>query len=267
LEPLPWAPPRVRASDTEPEGEWKFVKRRMPKAKMDSPDGDRQLPEKSQEAQKNKDAVKAKRTFLEVVLGDSPVPCGVEKEQEQKKEQDQRDARADTLGKMLELIGADESMADYKTSMEKDLAQARKPAAKPKARAIQIEAKTAFIEREDKRLKELEADIKKAEAALTQRTAALGKERALLAQMRAELLQGAAAGSAVGGGPSMDVDGGLDELVRKELGLLRKLSELFQPNGKIPDLVALTDSKRLAKDLEEVQKDIDAKRRRVSVCA
>ena len=212
------------------------------------------------EASKTKDATKAKRTFLEVVLGDDPMPVGDEKEQEKKKEQEQRDARADSLGKILELIGEDQSMVDYRETLMKDLALAKKPAAKQKARAIQIEAKAAFIEREAKRLSELEKDIQKAQTALVQRTTALEKERAIMAQLRKELLQG----TAVDAGADREGDGNLDALERKELELLRELSANFKPDGLAVDAAV---TKRVAKDLEDVQRDLETKRRRTSAAA
>ncbi len=74
--------------------------------------------------------------------------------------------------------------------------------------------------------------------------------------MKAELVTGEK-----GAADSMDVDSlALDELERR-LYLLRELSANFTPDG---NLTSVPDAKRLAKDLETVQKDLEAKRRRTS---
>lgn len=164
---------------------------------------------------------------------------------------------AAALSKILEVIGETGGMADIKTAVEKDLAEVKKPAAKQKAKAIQIESKAAYIEREEKRLTELQQDIVKATAALAQRRAALEKERGALAQLRLELLKDT-------GGTDMEVDGALADLERQELDLLRKLSANFQKDGKV---ASPADAKRLAGDLEKVQKDIESKRRRTAEAA
>jgi len=213
--------------------------------------------EKPEKGLNSKNAAKAKRTFLEIILADAPLAGGDDAEKEQKKDQLQRDARADNLGKILELIGEDETMADYKRALEKDLALVKKSVPKQKPRAIQIEAKAAFIDREAKRLTELDKDIQKAQAGLAQRTAALEKERTVLAQLQVELLQS----SPASGSPHMEVDSNLGELERKELELLRKLSANFKPDGQVADVAV---SKRPAKDLEDIQRDLETKRRRTS---
>ena len=137
------------------------------------------------------------------------------------------------------------------------MALVKKSVPKQKPRAIQIEAKAAFIDREAKRLTELDKDIQKAQAVLAQRTAALEKERTVLAQLQVELWQS----SPASGSPHMEVDSNLGELERKELELLRKLSANFKPDGQVADVVV---SKRLAKDLEDIQRDLETKRRRTS---
>ena len=43
--------------------------------------------------------------------------------------------------------------------------------------------------------------------------------------------------------------------------MLRKLSANFKPDGQVADVVV---SKRLAKDLEDIQRDLETKRRRTS---
>jgi len=263
-EPMTWSKwsgssaqwPSQKQSDDE-KGEWKFVTHRKPKvAKKDACSG-LETGEKPEKGLNSKNAAKAKRTFLEIILADAPLAGGDDAEKEQKKDQLQRDARADNLGKILELIGEDETMADYKRALEKDLALVKKSVPKQKPRAIQIEAKAAFIDREAKRLTELDKDIQKAQAVLAQRTAALEKERTVLAQLQVELWQS----SPASGSPHMEVDSNLGELERKELELLRKLSANFKPDGQVADVVV---SKRLAKDLEDIQRDLETKRRRTS---
>jgi hypothetical protein len=236
------------------QGEWKFVKRRKAKETKKTDGDDSNIIEKppgsSKDPAKAKVSTKAKRTFLEIVLGEGSDADSAEKVAEKKKkEQGEEDARAMALGKVLEVISDVEGMADLKATVEKDLAATKKPAAKQKAKSIQIEAKAAFIEREEKRLTELEQDIAKATTALAQRRVALEKERGALTELRTDLLKN------IGG--DMDIDSTMDDLERKELELLRKLSANFQVDGNVANLA---DAKRLSKDLEEVQKDI--KRRR-----
>ena len=190
---------------------------------------------------------------MEVILGEEKSKGEVKIEQ-QKKEKEQASAKIAALSKLLESIGGDELLKDYKASVEKDLATAKK-ASTSKSKAVQLEAKAAFIDREAKRLTELEADILKAQDALTQRTATLAAEKISQQTMKEELMKGV-----VNPAGQMDVDSeGLDALERRELELLRNLSANFQADGKV---INLADSKRLAKDLEVVQKDIESKRRR-----
>ena len=195
---------------------------------------------------------------MEVILGEEKSKGEVKIEQ-QKKEKEQASAKIAALSKLLESIGGDELLKDYKASVEKDLATAKK-ASTSKSKAVQLEAKAAFIDREAKRLTELEADILKAQDALTQRTATLAAEKISQQTMKEELMKGA-----VNPAGQMDVDSeGLDALERRELELLRNLSANFQADGKV---INLADSKRLAKDLEVVQKDIESKRRRTDAPA
>jgi len=235
-------------------GEWKFVVKKGAK-KPHKRQETNEVVGTSKMEDSNSGATKAKRTFLEIVLGEGKSQ-GECKTALQKKEKEHASAKFEALSKVLAAIGDDECLKDYKASIVKDLALAKKASAS-KSTAVQIEAKAAFVDREAKRLTELEADIVKAQDALAQRKAALAAEQVALQAMKEELLKGEE-----GSTRSMDVDlVALGELERKELELLRELSSIFRPDGNVSNV---NDAKRLAKDLEVVQKDLEVKRRRTS---
>ena len=84
------------------------------------------------------------------------------------------------------MVGDDESMAGHKTSLERDLAAARKQGSKSsRPVAIEIEEKSKWISREMFRLKQLSDDIEKAKTALEARMAALQLEERRLVELRA----------------------------------------------------------------------------------
>jgi hypothetical protein len=198
-------------------GEWKFVVKKGKAKKLNKTHDTYEVTDMSKTEDSKPGATKAKRTFLEIVLGEGKSQ-GECKTAQQKKEKEHASAKFEALSKVLAAIGDDECLKDYKASIVKDLALAKKASAS-KSTAVQIEAKAAFVDREAKRLTELEADIVKAQDALALRKAALAAEQVALQAMKEELLKGNE-----GSTRSMDVDlVALGELERKELELLREL--------------------------------------------
>ena len=65
---------------------------------------------------------KTRRTFLDVGRGDEPVP-GAKREQELKQEQTYKDARARMLSKLLETVGDDKALLDWRESVKNALDQ------------------------------------------------------------------------------------------------------------------------------------------------
>ena len=163
---------------------------------------------------------RAKRTFLEVSLGDDPVP-GKKEEQDLLEKQKFKDSETMMIKKLLETLAEDDTITDFQDAVKHDLEKATKPQPKAKSNTAGIEAKAAFIERKEKRLIELEGDIKKAELSLKERLESLDSERVLLAKMRAELLQN------TGTSANMDTDASIDELERK-VPELRKFASACQ---------------------------------------
>ena len=126
---------------------------------------------------------KRSRTLLEVVLGDDPVPG--KKEQDLLEKQKIKDSRTTMLKKLLETIGENDTVKDFRDVVKHDLETATEPQSKAKASIAGIEVKLVKIEREETRLIDLEAGTKKAEVVLKERLDSLDGERVLLAKTKA----------------------------------------------------------------------------------
>ena len=138
----------------------------------------------------DKSAIKAHRTFLEVVLGDSGSQPTKNSEPKRQKLAAETTTRIEKLERLIALVGDDESLAGHRASLERDLAAAKKQVSKrSRPIAIEIEEKSKYISREKTRLQQLVEDIEEAKSVLEARTVALqrsGKSRQ--AELRAELV-------------------------------------------------------------------------------
>ena len=74
----------------------------------------------------DKSAIKAHRTFLEVVLGDSDSQPTKHSEPERQKLAAETTSRIEKIERLIALVGDDESLASHKASLERDLAGGKK---------------------------------------------------------------------------------------------------------------------------------------------
>ena len=137
-------------------------------------------------------------------------------------------------------------MVGHKTSLERDLAAAKKKQVSKSSRpiAIEIEEKSKYISREKTRLQQLVEDIEQAKSVLEARTVSLQREESRLAELRAELVSVPA---------NMDVDASEHkESEQQEIEQLRLLAAERCP-------IQLASKQKAVQDL---QASIEAKRRR-----
>ena len=193
----------------------------------------------------DKSAIKAHRTFLEVVLGDSGSQPTKHSEPERQKLAAETTSRIEKIERLIALVGDDESLAGHKASLERDLAAAKKQVTKSsRPVAIETEEKSKYISREKTRLKQLSEDIEKAKSVLEARTVSLQREDGRLAELRAELVSVPA---------KMDVDASeIKDLERQEIEQLLLLAAERCP-------ISLASKQ---KAVQYLQATIEAKRRR-----
>ena len=165
----------------------------------------------------DKSAIKAHRTFLEVVLGDCGSQPTKNSEPERQKLAAETTARIEKLKRLIALVGDDGSLAGHKASLERDLASAKKLVSKSsRPIAIEIEEKSKYIAREKARLQQLVEDVEKAKSVLEARTVSLQRDESRLAELRAELVSVPA---------NMDVDASeLKDSEQQEIEQLRLLA-------------------------------------------
>ena len=191
----------------------------------------------------DKSAIKAHRTFLEVVLGDSGSQPTKHSEPERQKLAAETTSRIEKIERLIALVGDDESLAGHKASLEPDLAAAKKQVTKSsRPVAIEIEEKSKYISKT--RLQQLSEDTEKAKSVLEARAVSFQREDGRLAELRAELVSVPA---------KMDVDASeIKDLERQEIEQLRLLAAERCP-------ISLASKQKAVQDL---QATIEAKRRR-----
>ena len=151
------------SSSQKGDGEWKLVTRKRKKwaSGTVSPGGDNSS-SASSASSVDKSAIKAHRTFLEVVLGDSGSQPTKHSEPERQKLAAETTSRIEKIERLIALVGDDESLAGHKASLERDLAAAKKQVTKSsRPVAVEIEEKSKYISREKTRLQQLSETLRR----------------------------------------------------------------------------------------------------------
>ena len=135
------------SSSQKGDGEWKLVTRKKWTSGTVSPGG--KSSSASPDASVDKSAIKAHRTFLEVVLGDSGSQPTKHSEPERQKLAAETTSRIEKIERLIAFVGDDESLAGHKASLERDLAAVKKQVTKSsRPVAIEIEeSQSSFLAR------------------------------------------------------------------------------------------------------------------------
>ena len=197
--------PGDRVGDEE--SSWKLVKKRKTKGK------NAVLAAGSEKDPQAVTDTKAKRTFLEVALGDDPV-LGKKKERDMLEKQTIKDSRPTMFQKLVETTEEDDTINDFRDAV------------KPRRSQALLESRPKPRSSSERKIGSLsgKAGLKKAELVLKESLGLLDGKRVLLAKMTAELFQNTDASA------RMDTDVSMDELEKKELELLRKFASACKQN-------------------------------------